>query len=78
MKTTTCKITNRQYFGENSRFCLIEFLDRFGKTQYFIKDAEDCDDNGYSNVVFQTRNKIAAVKKFGFQINMNGEIIKSQ
>jgi len=68
------KPLSRQYFGKNSRFCLVEFLGRNGDTNWFVKDAEQCDESGYSKTVFQAESKAQAVEKFGFALTMDGKI----
>ena len=75
--TTTPQTISRQYFGEVSRYCLVEFLGRNGDTNWFVKDAEQCDANGHSKAVFQAKTKEQAVNRFGFGLTMTGEIVKA-
>ena len=74
--TNEPRTLSRQYFGKSSRFCLIEFLGRFGEIYWFVKDAEQCDKNGYSKTVFQAANKEQAIKHFGFDLTITGDIIR--
>lgn len=63
----TTKILNQTLFGKNNRFALVEFSTRFGTVEYFVKDADVCDKNGYSKVVFQTSSKEQALAHFGYK-----------
>jgi phosphoketolase len=60
------RIANQTIFGEAKRFCLVEFYTRYGTTTWFVKDAEQPDENGYSTVVFQAETKEAALARFGY------------
>lgn len=75
--TNTPMTISSQCFGELSRYCLIEFLGRFGETCWFVKDANQCDENGYSEMVFQASSKQGAVERFGYTLTVTGEIVKS-
>jgi hypothetical protein len=61
------KILSQTLFGHKSRYALVEFLTRFGTIEWFVKDAEVCDENGYSQVVFQSSSKKQALARFGYK-----------
>lgn len=63
----TPKILNQTLFGEASRFALVEFLTRFGTIEYFVKDAQVCNEQGYSMVVFQSSSKEQALARYGYK-----------
>jgi len=61
------KILSQKLFGEASRFALVEFQTRFGTIEYFVKDAQVCDEHGYSKVVFQSSSKEQALARYGYK-----------
>ena len=73
-KTHEPKTIGREYFG-GTRFCLDTFQGRFSELAYFVRDAENCDENGHSKTVFQTDTKEKAVAKFGFTLTIDGQIV---
>ena len=64
---TTPKILSQKLFGETSRYALVEFQTRFETIEYFVKDAQVCDEHGYSKVVFQSSSKEQALARYGYK-----------